>query len=75
MGADQPVNAAQLSITHKAAFELIEVRSGDKGTKPVLRFENTEYKPTFTVEAVKVEVEGLLANIKGEEGQAVRLNF
>ncbi len=42
MGADQPVNAAQLGLTHKAAFELIEVRSGDQGVKPLLRFENTD---------------------------------
>ncbi|KAJ4480020.1 hypothetical protein J3R30DRAFT_2566107 [Lentinula aciculospora] len=75
MGADQPVNAAVLSLTHKAAFELIEVRSGENGTKPLLRFENTDYKPTFTVDAVKAEVEGLLAKIKGDEGRIVRSNF
>ncbi|KAF9063048.1 hypothetical protein BDP27DRAFT_1385021 [Rhodocollybia butyracea] len=75
MGADQPINAAVLGIMHKAAFELIEVRSGENGTKPLLRFENTDYKPTFTVEAVKAEVEQLLVKIKGEEGRAVRANF
>ncbi|KAF9068876.1 hypothetical protein BDP27DRAFT_1326417 [Rhodocollybia butyracea] len=75
MGADQPINAAVLGITHKAAFELIEVRSGENGTKPLLRFENTDYKPTFTVEAVKTEVEQLLVKIKGEEGRVVRANF
>ncbi|KAF9068809.1 hypothetical protein BDP27DRAFT_1448175 [Rhodocollybia butyracea] len=75
MGADQPVNAAVLGITHKAAFELIEVRSGKNGTKPLLRFENTDYKPTFTVDAVKTEVEQLLVKIKGAEGRVVRENF
>lgn len=62
-------------MIHKAAFELIEVRSGEKGTKPMLRFENTSYKPTFTVDAVKAEVVGLLKKIKGEEGKVVRSNF
>lgn len=75
MGADQPANAAYLSMIHKAAFELIEVRNGEDGTKPLLRFENTDYKPTFTVDAVKAEVEGLLVKIKGGEGQLVRSNF
>ena len=75
MGADQPVNAAVLSLSHKAAFELIEVRSGENGTKPLLRFEGTAYQPTFTVEAVKAEVEGLLEKLKGEEGRIVRSNF
>ena len=74
MGADQPVNAAVLSLTHKAAYELIEVRSGE-GTKPLLRFENTDYKPTFTADAVKAEVENLLASINGKEGGEVRKNF
>ncbi|KAF9062782.1 hypothetical protein BDP27DRAFT_1336118 [Rhodocollybia butyracea] len=75
LGADQPLNAAVLSIMHKAAFELIEVRSGENGTKPLLRFENTDYEPTFTVDAVKTEVEQLLVKIKGEEGRVVRANF
>ncbi|KAF9043665.1 hypothetical protein BDP27DRAFT_1455173 [Rhodocollybia butyracea] len=75
MSGDQPVNAATLTCTHKAAFELIEVRSGEDGTKPLLRFENIDYKPTFTVDAVRVEVEELLVKIRGEEGRMVRSNF
>lgn len=75
LGADQPANAAYLSIVHKAAFELIEVRSGENGTKPLRRFENTDYKPTFTTDAVKTEAVGLLAKLKGEEGKVVRSNF
>jgi len=75
LGADQPANAAYLTMVHKAAFELIEVRSGKNGTKPLLRFENTNYKPTFTVDAVKAEVVDLLVKIKGEEGKVVRSNF
>ncbi|KAF9461362.1 hypothetical protein BDZ94DRAFT_1299257 [Collybia nuda] len=75
ISADQPMNAAQLGITHKAAFELIEVRSGEQGIKPLLRFQNTGYVPTFTVDAVRKEVEGAVMKLKGEEGQAVRANF
>lgn len=75
MSGDQPINAAMLTCTHNAAFELIEVRSGKNGTKPLLRFENTDYKPSFTVDAVRAEIEGLLVKIKGEEGRMVRYNF
>ncbi|KAJ3972819.1 hypothetical protein EV361DRAFT_981749 [Lentinula raphanica] len=75
MGADQPINAAFLGLNHKAAFELIEVRSGEDGTKPLLRFEGTNYKPTFTVDAVRAEVTELLKKLKSEEGQLVRSNF
>ncbi|KAF9065350.1 hypothetical protein BDP27DRAFT_1424914 [Rhodocollybia butyracea] len=75
LSGDQPLNAAVLTCTHKAAFELIEVRSGDDGTKPLLRFENTDYKPTFTMDAVRAELEALLVKIKGEEGRMVRSRF
>ncbi|KAF5386495.1 hypothetical protein D9757_005837 [Collybiopsis confluens] len=75
INGDQPFNAANLSLNHKAAFELIEVRSGENGTKPLLRFKNTGYTPSFTIEGVRKEFEGVLAKIKGEEGQLVRSNF
>ncbi|KAJ3795634.1 hypothetical protein GGU11DRAFT_872616 [Lentinula aff. detonsa] len=75
ISADQPLNAAQVVLTHKAAFELIEVRSGKQGTKPLLRFQNTEYTPTFTVDALKKEVEKLIEKFNGKEGQTVRTNF
>ncbi|KAJ3982385.1 hypothetical protein F5890DRAFT_1530116 [Lentinula detonsa] len=75
ISADQPLNAAHLVLTHKAAFEIIEVRSGKQGTKPLLRFQNTEFTPTFTVEALKKEFEKLIEKLKGKEGHAVRTNF
>ncbi|KAE9405261.1 UDP-Glycosyltransferase/glycogen phosphorylase [Gymnopus androsaceus JB14] len=75
MSADQPINAATLTLIHKAAFELIGVRAGTDGTKPLLRFKDTSYKPSFTVEGVKKEFELLLEKIKGEEGKLVRQNF
>lgn len=75
MSADQPINAATLTLIHKAAFELIGVRSGKDGTKPLLRFRDTGYSPSFTAEGVKQEFEKLLEKIKGEEGQLVRRNF
>ena len=75
MSADQPINAATLTLIHKAAFELIGVRAGTEGTKPLLRFKDTGYKPLFTVEGVKKEFELMLEKIKGEEGKLVRRNF
>ncbi|KIK52865.1 glycosyltransferase family 1 protein [Collybiopsis luxurians FD-317 M1] len=75
INGDQPLNAANLTLIHKAAFELIEVRGGEDGTKPLLRFKDTEYTPSFTIEGVKEEFIGVLEKIKGEEGQVVRKNF
>ncbi|KAF5372087.1 hypothetical protein D9758_004960 [Tetrapyrgos nigripes] len=76
-GGDQPYNSLVISDNHKAGFELINVRTGENGTKPVYRFKDLpdSQQPTFTVDAVRDEVRGLLAKLKGAEGQEKRKNF
>ncbi|KAJ3823082.1 hypothetical protein F5880DRAFT_575102 [Lentinula raphanica] len=75
ISADQPLNSAQLVLIHKAAFELIEVRSGEQGTGPMLRFLGGPYIPTFSMTAMKREFEELIKKLNGQEGQTIRMNF
>jgi hypothetical protein len=75
--ADQPLNAANLTLK-KAGFELVEVRTGEYGTRVPYRYSNTdspEDLPTFTIEGVRKEVRKLLKMLRGEEGVVVRKNF
>ncbi|THV01911.1 UDP-Glycosyltransferase/glycogen phosphorylase [Dendrothele bispora CBS 962.96] len=76
--ADQPHNAALMSRTHRAGFELFNVRSGENGTKIpyVFKHEMSNYSvPTFTLEASKAEIRDLITRLQGEEGSRVRENF
>ncbi|KAK7472007.1 hypothetical protein VKT23_000114 [Stygiomarasmius scandens] len=75
--SDQPQNAATVTFNHKAGFELIEVRTGEYGTRKPYRFKDADSKdlPTFTVEAVRREIRDLLGKLKGDEGLMVRKNF
>ena len=75
--SDQPQNAATVTFNHKAGFELIEVRTGEYGTRKPYRFKDADPKdlPTFTIEAVRHEIRDLLEKLKGDEGLMVRKNF
>ncbi|KAF5368885.1 hypothetical protein D9758_003101 [Tetrapyrgos nigripes] len=77
ISADQPVNAATMTLVKKAGFELIEVRTGEYGTRKMYRFKDLDPKdlPTFTVDAVRREIRDLVVKLKGEEGLTVRKNF
>ncbi|KAF5383026.1 hypothetical protein D9615_005086 [Tricholomella constricta] len=68
--ADQPTAAAHLTENLKAAFELIEVRTG-LGLKPLHR---TGKAPKGTREAVGVEIRAVLDACRGEEGKQLRRN-
>jgi hypothetical protein len=69
---DQPSNAALLSTTHRAAFELHSVRTG-KATRQPRRLDGQ--KPVdFSEDGVRQEVRELLAKLKGPEGVEVRKN-
>jgi hypothetical protein len=72
MFGDQPGNAALLSLTHEAAFELLSVRSGDGARQP-LRMEGKELVD-FSVAGVRKEARELLKKLKGPEGVRVRAN-
>ncbi|KAK7437849.1 hypothetical protein VKT23_018286 [Stygiomarasmius scandens] len=75
--ADQPPNAATVTFEHKAGFELIQVRTGERGTGRPYRFKDADLKdvPTFTVEAVREEIRDVLNKLKSDEGLVVRKNF
>ncbi|KAF5368908.1 hypothetical protein D9758_003081 [Tetrapyrgos nigripes] len=72
-GGDQSYNAAQMSRTHKAAFELFNIRSANSQTPFI--FENSDRPPTFTLDAVKDEIKNLIVKLRGEEGSIARNNL
>ncbi|ESK90158.1 hydroquinone glucosyltransferase [Moniliophthora roreri MCA 2997] len=75
IAADQCLNSALITLQHRAAFELIEVRTGENGTKRPYRCGPDGPSPRFTVESAKEEFRNVLKSIRGEEGQIVRSNF
>ena len=68
---DQPANASYLSLSLDVAFELIQVRTGKNGLKPLYR---ECVQPMGTAEAVMIEVEDVLQRIGEEEGARKRRN-
>ncbi|KIK52859.1 glycosyltransferase family 1 protein [Collybiopsis luxurians FD-317 M1] len=71
---DQPYNAAR-TCRHNAGFELIEVRTGERGTRRPYRFQDDTQLPSFTLSAAREEFKLLLQRIQGDEGLQVRANF
>jgi hypothetical protein len=69
LDADQPGNAAYITLSLDVAFELVEVRTGT-GLKPLYR----GVKPTGTVEAVASEARTILQKARGAEGMRKRRN-
>lgn len=69
--ADQPATAALLSMNLNVAFELIEIRTGDRGLKP-LRRSGRAAKGTRT--AVGKEIREIIDYCRGEKGQILRKN-
>ncbi|KAI0328285.1 UDP-Glycosyltransferase/glycogen phosphorylase [Cubamyces sp. BRFM 1775] len=69
--ADQPLNAINMTEKFKAAYELIEVRTGD-GEKPSFR---NGRKPAGTIDAVKAEARDVLTKAFGEDGARKRERF
>ncbi|KIJ46021.1 glycosyltransferase family 1 protein, partial [Sphaerobolus stellatus SS14] len=70
MAADQPDNAALLSITHNAAYQLTEARTGSAGLKALKR----GVQPTGTVEALQRETREILEKARGIDGKLKRQN-
>jgi hypothetical protein len=68
---DQPANSSYLSLTLDVAFELIQVRTGKNGMKPLYR---ECVQPVGSVEAVVLEVQEMLQRVGGEEGATKRRN-
>ncbi|EMD37929.1 glycosyltransferase family 1 protein [Gelatoporia subvermispora B] len=70
--ADQPTNAVHLTDNLDVAYELIEVRTGEHGLKPIYR---TGRVPVGTVEAMQTEAKDILAKAFGEDGARKRANM
>ncbi|KAF8518320.1 UDP-Glycosyltransferase/glycogen phosphorylase [Gautieria morchelliformis] len=69
LDADQPVNAAHLTLNLDVAFQMVEVRTGP-GLKPLYR----GVHPTGTNEAVAAEARSILQKARGPEGERKRRN-
>ncbi|KAI0075145.1 UDP-Glycosyltransferase/glycogen phosphorylase [Panus rudis PR-1116 ss-1] len=69
---DQPHNAVRLSVALNVGYELLEVRTGELGLKPLYR---TGKAPTGTVEAVREEIRSVLDSAYGEDGRVKRANM
>lgn len=70
MNAEQPGNAAYMSVTLNIAYEIVEARSG-VGLKPMYR----GLHPKGTVEALLEEIKTHLKNAFGEDGKRKRENI
>jgi hypothetical protein len=70
-GGDQNNNAALMSITHGAAFELLSVR--ESAARQPLRMHGRTTLD-FSLKGTREEMRALLAKLKGEEGEHVRAN-
>ncbi|KAH9478360.1 UDP-glucosyltransferase 45 [Psilocybe cubensis] len=68
---DQSPASAYLSECLQAAFELVEVRTGESGMKPMFRHGR---KPQGTLEAVGAEIREVLDACRGEKGSVLRRN-
>ena len=69
IAADQPVNAAYITLSLDVAFEMVEVRTG-LGLKPLYR----GVRPTGTVETVAAEARSILQKARGSDGERKRQN-
>ncbi|KIJ46333.1 glycosyltransferase family 1 protein, partial [Sphaerobolus stellatus SS14] len=68
--ADQPYNAALISITLNIGYQLTEARTGDAG----LRALKSGVQPAGTVEALLREIRYILEKARGEDGKLKRQN-
>lgn len=69
--ADQPIAAAHMSEGLKVALELIEVRTGEHGMRPLLR---SGRKAQGTRDAVGIEIRGVIDACRGPKGEEIRKN-
>ena len=70
LDTDQPGNAAYLTLTLDVAFQMVEIRTGEDGLKPLYR----GVTPTGTDSAVATEVRTIIRNARGSEGKKKRRN-
>ena len=70
LDADQPGIAAYLTLTLDVAFQMVEIRTGEEGLKPLYR----GVTPTGTEEAVAAEARTIIRSARGSEGEKKRQN-
>ncbi|KIJ46277.1 glycosyltransferase family 1 protein [Sphaerobolus stellatus SS14] len=70
ISGDQPDNAALLSITLNAGYQLTEARTGTSGLRKLKR----GVQPTGTVEAIQRETREILEKARGKDGELKRMN-
>ncbi|KAI5117422.1 hypothetical protein M0805_004053 [Coniferiporia weirii] len=68
---DQPINAANISLTHNAGYELLEVRTGH-GLRPLHRLGGRA--PEGTIAAVRREAAEVFTKARGKDGAEKRAN-
>ncbi|GJE92137.1 glycosyltransferase family 1 protein [Phanerochaete sordida] len=68
---DQPMNVVHLTDNLDVAYELLEVRNGPWGLKPIYR---TGVTPTGTLDAVRAEASTVLEKAFGKDGARKRVN-
>ena len=66
------MNAAHLTTNLDVAYELIEVRTGERGLQPIHRLGRA---PVGTVQAVREEAALVLEKAFGEDGENKRANI
>ncbi|KAF7981467.1 hypothetical protein HWV62_33501 [Athelia sp. TMB] len=69
--ADQPASVTHLAHNLDVAFELFEVRTGERGLSKIYR---TGHTPSGTLEAFRKELEGVLKDMQSEVGRRKRAN-
>ncbi|KAI5114647.1 hypothetical protein M0805_004150, partial [Coniferiporia weirii] len=69
--SDQPINAANVSLTHNVGYELLEVRTG-YGLRPLHRLGGRA--PEGTIAAVRREVAEIFTKARGQDGAEKRAN-
>jgi hypothetical protein len=70
--ADQPSIISYLEHSLDVAFQLMEVRTGPSGLKPIRARGN--FIPSGTIEAFRAEADDILSEMKGEVGARKRRN-
>ena len=67
--ADQPANAAHVTVMHDVGYELFEVRCGH-GLRPIRRL--NDWMPTGTIDAVRREAADVFMKARGADGERKR---
>lgn len=69
--ADQPIAVAHMSENLKVAFELVEIRTGEHGMRPMLR---NGRKALGTRRAVGIEIREVIDACRGPKGDEMQRN-